>query len=144
MQKTYKAVVFAPSIVSEKGGIRYAIVDIETGEIMDDAQGYGYKSAQKAYAGWAYKNRDKSRDAEKAEKEIIISRWMKKNKSFIRLLDSLAFEIAKGSHAPEDKVDAGFIRKLLKQNGYSDLPFTAGDLYKYWQRGPVFSKRKQH
>ncbi len=73
MLKTYKAVVFAPSIVSEKGGIRYAIVDIETGEIMDDAQGYGYKSAQKAYAGWAYKNRDKSRDAEKAEKEIIIN-----------------------------------------------------------------------
>ena len=28
---------------------------------VDDAQGYGYKSAQKAYAGWAYKNRDKSR-----------------------------------------------------------------------------------
>ena len=143
MNKKYKAVVFAPAIAPEKSGIRYAIMDMESGEIVDDAQGYGYKSAQKAYAGWAYKSRDKSRDNEKAEKEIIISRWMKENKGFIRLLDTLAFEIAKGSHAPEDKVDAGFIRKLLKENGYTDLPFTAGELYKYWQRGPVFSKRKR-
>ena len=34
---------------------RFVIVDIETGEILDDAQGYGYKTAQKAYAGYNYK-----------------------------------------------------------------------------------------
>ncbi len=141
MNQKYKAVVYTSSISREKAGIRYAIKDMENGEIVDDAQGYGYKSAQKAYAGWAYKNRDKSRDAEKASKEIIISRWMKANKNFIRFLDTMAFEIAKGSHEPEDKVDANFVRKALKENGYGDLPFSPNELYKYWQRGPVYSKK---
>ena len=143
MKQKYKAVVFVPRTVSEKGGIRYAVVDIESGEIVDDAQGYGYKSAQKAYAGWAYKNRDKSQDAEKAKKELTISKWMKENKAFIRLLDAFAFEIVEGSYGPEDKINADFVRKMLKENGYSDLPFTAYDLYKYWKRGPVFSKKKR-
>ena len=61
---------------SETREKRYVIIDTESGEIVDDAQGYGYKTAQKAYAGWSYKNRDKSKDKEKAEKERIIARWM--------------------------------------------------------------------
>lgn len=143
MNKKYKAIVLDSRNAGDKVEIRYAIKDMESGEIVDDAQGYGYKSAQKAYAGWSYKNRDKSRDTEKADKEIIISKWMKQNRSFIRLLNVLAFEVAKGSHAPDDKVDVNFIRQLLKENGYKDLPFTARDLYNYWQRGPVFSKKKR-
>ena len=143
MNKKYKAVVLESPRGSDRAEIRYAIKDMESDEIVDDAQGYGYKSAQKAYAGWAYKNRDTSRDSEKAKKEIIISNWIRENKAFIRLLDTLAIEIEKGSHAPEDKVDANFVRKMLMQNGYNDLPFTACDLYKYWQSGPVFSKKKR-
>ncbi len=143
MYKRYKAIVFTPSMDSEKTGIRYAVIDMESGEIVDDAQGYGYKSAQKAYAGWAYKHRDKSRDTEKAAKEVIISKWIKENRTFVRLLDTLAFEIIKGSHAPEDKVDASFVRKLLEENGYKDLPFSAHDLYKYWKNGTVFNRKRK-
>ena len=32
---------------------RFCIVDANTGEMLDDAQGYGYKTAQKAYAGYS-------------------------------------------------------------------------------------------
>lgn len=35
-------------------GKRYVIVDVETGEILADANGYGYHTPQKAHAGWAY------------------------------------------------------------------------------------------
>lgn len=122
---------------------RYVIKDIESGIIVDDAQGYGYKTAQKAYAGWSYKNRDKSKDKEKAEKEKTIAKWMKENKSFIKLLDTFAFEICKGSWGPEDKVDTKFVSELLKENGYKDLPFTARELLKYWEKGPVYSHRKR-
>ena len=31
---------------------RYEIVDPETGEVLDDAQGYGYRSIEKARAAW--------------------------------------------------------------------------------------------
>ena len=143
MNKKYKAVVFTSPINPYKAEIRYVIKDMESGEIVDDAQEYGYKSAQKAYAGWAYKNRDKSRDSEKAEKERTISKWMKENRKFVRLLDALAFEIWKGTHSPGDRVDSSFVSKLLEENGYYDLPFTARELYKYWQRGPMYSKKKR-
>ena len=102
MDKKYKAI---STIVtqeprteydSETREKRYVIIDTESGEIVDDAQGYGYKTAQKAYAGWSYKNRDKSKDKEKAEKERIIARWMRENKKFVRLLDRVAFEIHVG------------------------------------------------
>ena len=108
MDKKYKAI---STIVtqeprteydSETREKRYVIIDTESGEIVDDAQGYGYKTAQKAYAGWSYKNRDKSKDKEKAEKERIIARWMRENKKFVRLLDRVAFEMYT---PPIDSVD---------------------------------------
>lgn len=46
---------------------RFVIVDEETENVLDDAQGYGYKSKQKAMAAWSYKNRDKSKDAKSAK-----------------------------------------------------------------------------
>ena len=148
--KKYKAVaITVPNnntsdefVAVENETTRYVIKDMESGSIVDDAQGYGYRTAQKAYAGWSYKNRNKSKDKEKAEKENIIAKWMKDNKSFLNLLDTLAFEIWKGKWGPEDRVDTKFLSELLKENGYTDLSFTAGELLKYWKKGPVFSHRK--
>lgn len=95
--KKYKAVAItvpnkntSDEFVAAENETRYVIKDMESGSIVDDAQGYGYRTAQKAYAGWSYKNRNKSKDKEKAEKENIIAKWMKDNKSFINLLDTLA------------------------------------------------------
>ena len=49
----------------ESREIRYRIVSTETGEILDDAQGYGYKSAQKKQ----------------------IENWMKEHRAFTDTLD---------------------------------------------------------
>ena len=54
MENKYKAISYYTS-----SGLRYRIVSIEIGQILDDAQGYGYRTPQKAYAGYAYKTRDK-------------------------------------------------------------------------------------
>ena len=43
-------------------GMAEVEVDKETGEVLDDAQGYGYKTKRNAYACYGYKNRDKSKD----------------------------------------------------------------------------------
>lgn len=109
---------------------RFRIVSAETGEILDDAQGYGYKTAQKAYAAWGYKTRDKSKDAAKRKKDQLIRTWMKEHRSEARALDGIAFEIAKGSWGPDDKFNASFIEKQLKEWGFADLPFT-GKEYLY-------------
>lgn len=112
---------------------RFCIVSTDTGEVLDDAQGYGYKTAQKAYSAYAYKTRDKSKDRERAAKKKHIERWMKENKSFVRLMDDCAFRIAKGTMAPNDKFDARFVKKLLKENGL-DPDFTASELLRVWRK----------
>lgn len=76
---------------------RYVVVDLETGEIVDDAQGYGYKTQRNAYAAYAYKTRDKSKELERKNREIYIRQWMKEHKSFVRFIDEIAIEIVKGS-----------------------------------------------
>lgn len=38
---------------------RYIVVDEETGEVLDDAQGYGYKSAANAHRGYSYHKKPK-------------------------------------------------------------------------------------
>lgn len=65
---------------------------------------------------------------------LCSKKWCKENKSFIRDLDQFAFEIVKGSWGPEDKVDTAFIKKMLKDYGYENLPFTASELLIFWQK----------
>lgn len=112
---------------------RYVIVSKETGEVLDDAQGYGYKTPQKAYAAWAYKTRDRSKDAEKEAKRNNIRKWMKEHKGFVRAMDEYAFEIAKGSWGPNDRFNAKFVKEML--DNYDLHPdFTAAELLKVWQK----------
>ncbi len=148
MNKTYKAVPFVVTthhdeIINNKEPwenhpaydtteTRFCIVSIDTGEILDDAQGYGYKTAQKAYAAFAYKNRDKCKDKERLARKKHIEQWMKQNKSFVKLMDSYAFEIAKGTMAPDDKFNAKFVANLLKEEGL-EPDFTANELLKTWR-----------
>lgn len=35
--------------------VRYILINTETGEVIDDAQGYGFKTPQKAYAAYTHK-----------------------------------------------------------------------------------------
>ena len=56
-----KAMAKAFHVDEDKYGIpnmtetRYVLVDTDTGEIVDDAQGYGYDTAQKAQRAYRYK-----------------------------------------------------------------------------------------
>ena len=113
---------------------RFRIVSTDTGEVLDDAQGYGYKTAQKAYSAYAYKTRDKSKDKEKIVKKKHIQQWMKEHKSFVKAMDDTAFEIAKGTWGPDDKFDVKLIKEMLKDFEL-EPDFTAGELLKVWQKG---------
>lgn len=148
MNRTYKAIQYKvithhEAVVDKKEPwnntpahdtfeMRYCIISTDTGEILDDAQGYGYKTAQKAYSAYAYKTRDKSKDKERFEKKKHIKNWMKEHKSFVNLMDGYAFDIAKGSMAPDDKFDAKFVKDLLKENNLHP-DFTANELLKVWR-----------
>lgn len=128
MSLSYKAVKYKVT-TSE---IRFRIISTETGEILDDAQGYGYKTAQKAYAAYAYKNRDKSKDKEKILKQKHIAKWMKEHKTFVRAMDDTALEIAKGTWSPDDKFNTKIVKEMLKNFGL-DPDFSANELLKVWR-----------
>lgn len=119
--------------MSKFDDVRYIVIDEDSGKILDDAQGYGYKSIKKAYAAWSYKNRDKSKDKAKSKKNERIKLWMKEHTSFIKLMDGIAFEMAKGSWGEDDKFDAKFVKKMLKENNL-EVDFTAGELLKVWRK----------
>ena len=110
---------------------RYIIIDIETGEVLDNAQGYGYKSERKAYASYSYKTRDKSRDKEKALKASQIKKWLDENKDFTEALDTCAFEAAKTSPSGQSKVDLKLIKTLLKASGIK-TNFTPSEILRCW------------
>ena len=110
---------------------RYIIIDIETGEVLDNAQGYGYKSERKAYASYSYKTRDKSRDKEKALKASQIKKWLDENKDFTEALDTCAFEAVKTSPSGQSKVDLKLIKTLLKASGIK-TNFTPSEILRCW------------
>lgn len=139
----YKIAIHHAEIVNEKEPwnnvpaydtfeTRYCIVSTDTGEVLDDAQGYGYKTAQKAYSAYAYKTRDKSKDKEKQEKKRHIKQWMKEHKSFVEAMDCIAFEIAKGAWGPDDKFNASLVKEMLSNYGL-EPDFKASELLKVWR-----------
>ena len=109
---------------------RYVIVDIDTGEIIDDAQGYGYKSKQNAFAAWRYKTRDKSKDKEKLERYRKIKKWLQKHKDFCDDLEYASLCIAKDSNGAED-LTAKDVRNILGSRNLS-IDFTVRDLLYVW------------
>ena len=110
---------------------RYVVVDFNTGAILDDAQGYGYKTPQKAHAAWGYKNRTPAQKAAQESAKKAVHKWAKEHRDFMNDMEDLAFRIAKGSYGPDDKFDAKLIAECLKEWGITDLPFTAAELLKY-------------
>ena len=62
---------------------RYIIINSETGEIIDDAQGYGYKTSKKAYAAYYYKYKGG------LEKRIKHQVFWKKNIEIAKHIDEL-------------------------------------------------------
>lgn len=53
VEKKYRAKL-SPTL-SKRKDERYVMVNLETGEIVDDCRGYGYKTKQSAYACFGYK-----------------------------------------------------------------------------------------
>ena len=69
--------------LSKKNKMRFIIVDNKTGELVDDAQGYGYRSKYNAYAAFIYKTKVIKNINNKLKKEGHMKETLKliKNKS---------------------------------------------------------------
>jgi len=106
---------------------RYIVVDTETGEVLDNAQGYGYKSIQNAYKAYGYKSKHKNpKQHSKMMKKKVLAFIKNNNKVFDELSD-IAFYAAKdGEELTETQ-----IKDFLKEHNV-ELPFTYKELRRYW------------
>lgn len=69
---------------------RYIVVSTETGEVLDDAQGYGYKSVQNAYAAYGYKNRTPEQKKKSKKEYGVVREWIRQNKeAFVDIKENL-------------------------------------------------------
>ena len=106
---------------------RYVVVDEATGEIVDDAQGYGYKSAQNAHRAHAYKSmppkKKRQRDAAKRQ----VQRWCGQHPEFMQHVEQSMLDAMKDGQ----NVTEADVRVILAEHGL-ELPFSVKDLMRHW------------
>lgn len=112
---------------------RYVVINKDTGEILDDAQGYGYKTPQKAYAAYNYKNTSKKKRREKLAKERHIRQWLKEHRCFSEMMAEANFRIAKGEYGPDAEFNSAFVQEMLKENNI-EVDFAASELLRVWSK----------
>lgn len=112
---------------------RYRIVSIETGEILDDAQGYGYKSARNAHVGYAYKTKSKKKNKKNLAKARRIQKWLKEHNEFLEDMEYWCFKITSGSMGKGLKFDDKIVNQMLIERNL-ETDFSAKELLLAWQK----------
>jgi hypothetical protein len=106
---------------------RYVVIDEATGEVLDDAQGYGYKSAQKAHRAYSYKSLPPKKKRQREAAKRRVERWCADHRQFMQHVDqAMLYALKDGENLTEADVQA-----ILTERGL-ELPFSITDLMKHW------------
>ena len=112
---------------------RYIVVDSETGKTLDDANGYGYKSAQKAHAAFGYKRKPHAQRKAEEKTKAAVRKWLQDHQDFKEDVGEAVIQAAKTSpYGSNLKLGTNFLNECLKEAGITDLPFSVKDLQRYW------------
>lgn len=99
-----------------------------TGEVFDDAQGYGYKDYKSALRAFNYKKQSKEKIDTKYDKEEKIAKWKSKNKRFVRLVeDYMFYEWKDNSIMTLEQFEELYTTEIGK---FTEKDFALKDLYK--------------
>ncbi|WP_224389055.1 hypothetical protein [Pseudonocardia sp. ICBG1293] len=101
------------------------MVAASTGEILDDAQGRGYKTAHDAYRAYTYKS------LAPPKRHVVkrkVTTWCAEHEALIADAKNMAF------HAAQDgePLTTADVERLLFEHGVLELPFTVRDLMRHW------------
>lgn len=107
---------------------RYVIVDKNTGELLDDAQGYGYTSKQKAYRAWTYKTKSTAEKKEKDATQRKVEGWCRSHPAVVEDLRELMVIKAKHDPSGKGRLSQTEAAKYLQEHGVEDLPVSVHNL----------------
>ena len=121
----------------EERETRYRIEDVNTGEVLDDAQGYGYKTARKAYVGYSYKTGGKKKKRNNTSRSGAIKKWFDKHPDFSYDLLDIYFRAAKermrGATVEETTVTPEVLKTLLSEWNL-EVDFPLDDMLKVFEK----------
>lgn len=128
-ENNYK-VVKSPSL-SKRYESRFVIVNTDNGDILDDANGYGYKTPKKAHIGYLRKLNPNFVIERETKIKNRISKFTDENRMFIQELIRDALQMKQTDST--FKVDADFIHKEFKKKlfNFNDLQFKPRQFLKY-------------
>lgn len=127
-------------VLSSRRSERFVIVDTETGEILDDAQGFGYKSAPKAYAAFNYKNKSDKEKLDKMEHYAKVYKWMISHKKVKDYFMDIELNDAKypGEYGPVSVKDA---KEIMDEYDSEEVDFFKPKDLKYvWNHQKMISR----
>lgn len=125
MSESEVRVVVSPSL--SQGYERRYVVVAATGEVIDDAQGYGYKSAQNAHRGRAYKSMSPQKKRQRDTVKKGVRRWCEKHSEFMADIErAMLYALKDGEEFTEADATA-----LLKDHCLQP-PFTVKELMRHW------------
>lgn len=106
---------------------RYVVIEKSTGKLLDDANGYGYKSRQNAYRGYGHKSATPAVKKRRVEVKRAVREWVKSNPEVVEDLGMEAFYASKDG----DVFGVEQASAYLSRSGI-ELPFTVAELLKNW------------
>lgn len=106
---------------------RWIIIDQQTGEILDDAQGYGYKSAQAAHRAYAYKTMPKAKKQRIVSTRKKVEEFWKNNEKLSDELDDMMFCAIKDGEEMSDSD----IEEFFHENDVDTRGLSTKDLMRY-------------
>lgn len=126
MSESAVGVVVSPSL-SDGYDRRYVVVDAATGAVIDDAQGYGYKTAQNAHRAHAYKSMSPQKKRQRDTVRKGVRRWCGKHADFMADIErAMLYALKDGEEFTEADVAA-----LLKDHSLQP-PFAVKELMRHW------------
>lgn len=108
--------MFSGKISFVPQGDRFITVDGVSGEVIDDAQGYGFKSLEGAKAAWAWKvNRS-------------IEYWVIDNMEFVVSIQQAAGVLRNMGLNPNEYLSNRTLSDILREYGVRSVPFRMEDI----------------
>lgn len=126
--------VYSVEFINQNNEKRYLIISKETGEVLVDGNGYGYKSREAAYKAYYYLNRDKAKDDERLRGKILAYNYLKNHERLWDYFDNIYFEIRIG-RIKNMSFNKELFKKIMEE-AHINEGFSYIDLYYAYMNPP--------
>lgn len=123
--------------LSSQGSPRFIIVNPRSKAVLDNAGGYGYKSAESARKAWEYQHKGSKASQPyqpKLSKERVIAKWLSNNRDFMEEIQELQAHTKIEYYGAKYHFTEHLVQQVMDTHKKGNMPFTAKELWDYLQK----------